>query len=391
MQQAPVAGAILGDLGADVIKIEPPTGDSARGLSTVLGTHPALPGGRHALFEAWNRNKRGIALNLERPRAREIVYRLVKQSDVFLTNYRSQRAMQFGLDYETLRKQNPRIIYAFASGFGSRGPDREMPSYDLVAAARSGVMTGCGQPDQGEVVPLVGGYVDQCGGVMLAFGVVAALLARERLGIGQKIDASLLGTQLHLQYSSLTELLLTGMPYQKRGRNEATNPVYSWYRCRDGAYIMVGLLTPDQYWSRFCQALGLTHIEKDPRFADMGSREIHNVELIKILDALFITRTCREWEDLFREADLPASKVTTLPEAAGDPQVLANDYVVDFAHPEMGNIKMPGFPIQFSETPSSIRMPAPNFAQHNEEVLIERCGYTWEDIESLREEGAICA
>ena len=390
VQQAPVAGAMLGDMGADVIKVEPPTSDPCRGLTPVLGTDQLLPHGRHTLFEVCNRNKRGIALDLKNPKAREIAYQLVNKADVFLTNYRSKRAQEFGMDYDSLLRHNSRLIYAAASGFGPEGPDSDMPSFDLVGAARSGVMTGSGQPGQSAVVPLPGGYVDQSGGIMLAFAIVAALLARERLGIAQRVDASLLGAQLCLQYSTVAALLLTGKPYGRRGRLDTTNPLYNWYECRDGKYILLGMLTPDQYWSRFCKILGITSLEKDPKFINMPRRAENAPELITTLDKIFITRDCREWEDILQQADLPAGGIKNIEEVVDDPQAVANKYVIDYEHADLGKIRMPGFPLQFSKTPCSMRHPAPAFAQHNEEVLLE-LGYSWEEIARLRQEGIICA
>ena len=250
-------------------------------------------------------------------------------------------------------------------------------------------MTTSGEASQDPVTPLTGGFADQAGAIMLAFGVVTALLARERLGISQEVNASLLGAVMYLQHSSLSTLLLTGREFERRERAKASNPLWNWYLCKDGKYILMGLLQPDRYWAQLCRVLNIAHVEKDPRFINLESRRANSEELVRILDEIFATKTCHEWDEIFKREDLPHSPIQSLPDLLTDPQVLANRYIVDFHHPQLGPIQMCGLPVQFSRTPANMRLPAPEFGQHTEEVLLDH-GYTWEQIEQLREEGAIC-
>ena len=382
--QGPHAAAILGDLGADVIKIEDKAGDPERGLRRERGISLELPGGRNALFELSNRSKRGITLDLKQERGKEVLYRLVKTADVFIQNYRPGAAQRLGLDYPTLSGLNPRLIYASATGFGQKGPHRSLPALDLLAVGRSGLASLVSDP---RTIPLraMGGLPDQVGAIVLALGVLAALVARERLGVGQELDSSLLGSTLYLEAMILAINLLTGKPYAVVPRERAANPLYNHYRCRDGTWLVLGMVQSDRHWPLCCQALGLAHLEKDPRFATALAREKNSAELVAILDGVFASRSQEEWMALFQERGLWASPVNpSLLDLPQDPQVVANEYIFDFPHPTLGPVKFVGLPVKFSRTPGQIQCPAPELGQHTEEVLLE-AGYTWEEIQELKE------
>ena len=387
-QQGPVAAVMLADLGADVIKIEDRvTGDPARGMMAVLGAIAGIKG-RNAYFEYNNRGKRSLTLDLRKEKAREILYRLVEKSDVFIHNHRRDLAERLGLDYETLVKHNPRLIYACASGWGPKGPEAREGSFDYTGQAKSGFMWAGeeGFPPQQNYS---GGPADQMGAVMTAYGVMTALLVRERYGFGQELDASLLGTMIWLQGLGLAFTLIGGKELRHTPRTEAGNPLWNHYGCQDGKWLVLGHLQPDRWWPDVCKALGMEHLEKDPRFVDLKARQDNAKELISIMDGIFATKTRDEWIKTLRENGVICSPVNTLSDLANDEQALANEYIVDYNHAVWGPIKAPGIPVIFSETPGKVRAEAPEFGQHTEEVLTEILGYGWEEIIKLKDEEVI--
>ena len=389
-QQGPVASMILGDLGADVIKIETPAGgDLGRGMIRVAG---AMVGGkeveRNPYFEAGNRNKRSMTLNLRNEKAREIVYKLVQNSDVFIQNFRMGVAERMGMDYETLRKHNPRLIYAHASGWGPKGPDKDAPSADYTALARSGFMMLAGEPGS-DPIPVQGGIADQSGAVMTAFGVMSALFARERTGKGQKVDASILGSMTFVLGHPVVFCTMANLWGIKIARASAGNPLWNHYKCADEKWIAMAHLSPDKFWPPLCKAMEMEELENDPRFDSMNSRMENCQELVRILDERFASKNLDEWLTAFKAHGLVFSRMNNILELTQDPQVLANDYVTEFDHPVFGPMNTVGFPMGFSETPCSIRREAPELGQHTEEILTELLGYSWDDIGKLKDEGAI--
>jgi formyl-CoA transferase len=389
-QQGPVATALLGDLGAEVIKIEDKAGgDPGRGLQRARGISTLLPGGRNFYFEYNNHNKKSIALDLKKEKGREVIYRLVKKADVFVQNFRKGVATRLGVDYATLSQYNTQIIYATASGYGPKGPDSEKPAMDYQGLARSGIMTAIGEP---EMPPLgmAGGIADQMGAIMLAYGVLAALLARERLGIGQEVDVSHLGSMVTLQGLNVAASLLVGKVLPRLPRAKADNPLWNHYRCKDGKWIALAHLQADKYWGDFCRALGIEELERDPRFENMTQREENSQELISILDKKFATKTYAEWEKILREqGDFIFTKIQEVSDLASDPQVIENEYVVDYDHPALGKIKMVGSAVRYSKTPTTIRLPAPELGEHTREILSQLGEYSDTEIAQLEKEGVI--
>jgi len=385
-QQGPVASMILGDMGADVIKIEERTGgDLGRGMMRVAG---AMVGGkevqRNPYFEAGNRNKRSLTVDLRKEKARKIIYKLVEKSDVFIQNFRMGVAERMGMDYETLAKRNPGLIYAHASGWGPKGPDRDDPSADYTGLARSGLMALAGEPGM-DPVPVQGGIADQSGAVMTAMGVLAALLAREKTGKGQKVDASILGSMVFLQGHPMVFCTMANLWGIRIARKTAGNPLWNHYKCGDDQWIAMAHLSPDKFWPLVCRAMGLEALENDPRFDTMERRMQNCQELISILDDTFATKARNEWIKLFKENGVIFAPVNTTLDVTQDPQVLANDYITEFDHPVFGPTKTVGFPITLSETPMSVRREAPEFGQHTEEILTELLDYTWDDIAKLKD------
>jgi len=381
-QQGPVAGMRLGDLGADVIKVEPRTGDAGRGMMRIIGADTGLKG-RNFYFESCNRNKRSIVLDLSTEKGKEVFFKLIRQADVFVTNLSISAPKRLGIDYEALSAINPRLIYAHCSGWGREGPDADALSFDYTGLARSGTMMMCGERD-GPPATLIPGMGDELGGLICAWAVTAALYARGKTGKGQLVDTSLMGSLIAFHGVNFAAPGILGQEIPRYSRAEAGNPIYNHYRCKDDRWIVIAHLQPDRYWPNVCKAMGLEELENDPRFSTIEARHDNAKELVAILDERFATRTRDEWMEIFKKEDIIYTPVQSASEVFKDPQALANNYIIDVDHPVWGKIKMLGFPWTFHDTPASVKREAPELGQHTEEILLE-FGYTWEDIAKLKE------
>jgi crotonobetainyl-CoA:carnitine CoA-transferase CaiB-like acyl-CoA transferase len=388
-QQGPVATQMLADLGAEVIKVEErEKGDPGRGIVAVSGGSTDARG-RNFYFEANNKHKQSVALDLKRPEAREIIYRLAAKSDVFVQNFRKGVAARLGLDYQTLKRHNPKLIYASASGYGPEGPDSGEPSFDYLGQARSGVMNAIGV-DGSTPAYIFGGIADQMGAVMIAYGVLAALLARERFGVGQEVDASHLGSMMALQGLNVAARTFTGKEFNRNTRQNAFNPLWNHYRCADGKWLCLGMLQPDRYWKDFCNALGCPDLIENPKYADMRTRGRNAPELITILDEVFGGKTREDWMKILKEGgDFIYTVVNSVSDLPNDAQVRANAYVVEHEVPGLGTIQMLGMPVKLSETPGDPRGYAPELGEQTETILTEMLGYTWDDVARLRDANVI--
>ena len=383
-QQGPVAAAMLGDLGAEVIKIEERVGgDPGRGMLRAAGLD--LSGRPNFYFEANNRNKKSLTVDLKKSAGVEIVQRLAEHADVFVQNFRKGVAARLGLDAATLRARNPRLIYASATGYGPEGPDSGAPSFDYLGLARSGLMLASGEPDDPPIYTS-GGIADQMGATMLAFGVLAALFVRERTGRGQEVDASHLGSMSWLQGLGLAARTMLGRAIPRQSRKYATNPLWNHYRCADDQWIALAMLQPDRYWANLCRVLEIPEAATDARFTGAKERMFHCADCVALLDEVFARRPRAEWlRRLAEGGDFIATLVNSVDDLPDDPQMQVNGYVTTFAHPTFGPTQVVGVPVLLSETPGSVRLPAPEFGQHTEEVLTEILGYSWEEIGRLRE------
>jgi CoA:oxalate CoA-transferase len=385
-QQGPVAGMRLGDLGADVIKVEPKTGDPGRGFMRIIGAMVGLKG-RNYYFEHCNRNKRSIALDTRNPRGMEVFLKLVDTADVFLNNMSIPAPDRMGIGPDVLMARNPRLIYAHASGWGRKGPGADDYSFDYTGIARSGLMMSCGEkgapPTQ--ILPGIG---DEVGALACAWGVTAALYAREKTGRGQVVDTSLMGSVIATLGLIMAAPAILNTEFPREVRAEAGNPIYNHYRCQDDQWIAVAHLQPDRYWPKVCGALGLDELIEDPRFCTIEARGKNSKELVSIFDGMFATKPRHEWLKVLNEADCICTPVQTPKEVSNDPQALANNYFVYTEHPEYGTTKMVGFPWDFSDTPASCRLPAPELGQHTDEILSD-LGYSPLEKANLREEGVI--
>jgi crotonobetainyl-CoA:carnitine CoA-transferase CaiB-like acyl-CoA transferase len=385
-QQGPVCGTKLGDLGADVIKVEPLTGDPGRGFMRIIGTMVGLKG-RNYYFEQHNRNKRSIALDLKHRKSVEIFLKLIDNADVFVTNMSIEAPKKMGIGPDVLMKRNPRLIYAQASGWGRKGPDANELSFDYTGIGRSGLMMSCGERGSppAQVLPGLG---DELGGMVCAWAICVALYAREKTGKGQLVDTSLMGSLICMESLILSAPAVLGKEFPREIRAEAGNPIYNHYQAKDGKWFILAHLQPDRYWPHVCRALGRPELENDPRFHSIEARGENAKELVAIMDEIFATKTREEWFEIFEREGLIYTPVQTPSEVVADPQAIANSYVTSFEHPVLGKTKMVGFPWDFSQTPASIRREAPELGQHTEEILLEM-GYSWDDISKLKTEGAI--
>jgi CoA:oxalate CoA-transferase len=385
-QQGPQAGVKLGDLGADVIKIEAKSGDPGRGFMKIIGAMAGLEGNNY-YFEHNNRNKRSLVLDLKSKKGMDIFLRLIDRADVFLNNMSIDAPIRLGIGPEALLARNPRLIYAQASGWGRKGPDAEALSFDYTGIARCGLMMACGERNTPptQILPGIG---DEMGGLICAWGVTAALYAREKTGKGQVVDTSLMGSLIAMLGFVLAPAAILGKEFPREIRAEAGNPLYCHYRCKDGKWIAIAHLDPQRYWAKVCKAMGIESVVNDPRFTTIEARGKHAKELVAILDERFATRTRDEWAAILKEEGCIFTLVQTLEEVTRDPQALANNYFINVPHPLWGNTKMTGFPWDFSDTPASWRRKAPSFGEHTDEIMAE-AGFTGEDIAGLRAEGVI--
>ena len=386
MEATPAASVWLADWGADVIKLEPLTGDQFRGTPGVRAgaTWVDLRGGVRVnpRFQLLNRNKRSIAVDLKQQIGKEVAYRLVKQADVFMSNNELGALDKLQMDFETLRRINPRIIYAFVNAYGTEGPDKDGPGYDRVSAwARAGFQYAIGEP--GSVPPSQrSGMMDRTVASHLVAGVLAALLHRERTGEGQKLGISLYHSAVWTLGGDI-QMALTGKPLPKDDRTKAANPLWSSFCCGDGRWLCLGMLRPDPYWGRFCEAIGRPDLEHDPRFSDSDKRTQNCQELVRILDELFATKDVADWEERCREYDLIYSRVQSPTEVTTDAQALANEFFVDLRHPA-GPMQLIASPVKFFQNPASVRSPAPEIGQNTEEILAD-IGYGHEEIALMKD------
>ena len=388
-QFGPVAASMLGDMGADVIKIEALDGDVGRAVARMESADAGLPAGRNAYFETCNRSKRGIAVNLKTPEGREILHKLVSGADVFIQNFRKGVAERLDMDYETLKAINPKLIYASASGFGPEGPDAELPSLDGCGQARAGLMMSATPPWAQHPVSVRGAPSDQIGGITLCLGILSALWAREAHGVGQQVEVSHLSSTMWLQGLAVGMNLLTGQHMPTLNRESVTNFMYNIYRCKDGAWLRISNPQPARYWKPFVEALGIERILEDPTIPGAQDGTVQSPELMKLIEDTFASKTFEEWDAIFRRYGFIYARIQTIDELPDDPQVIANDYITDFDHPDMGAVKVCNFPVAFSETPATIQSAAPELGQHTEDVLIEELGYDWDDIGKFQDAGAI--
>lgn len=371
----PFCCLLLGDMGAEVIKIEKPAGgDDSRRFG------PPFLNGESAAFMAMNRNKRSLALDLKQPEGQKIMRQLAARADVLIENYRPGALAALGLGYADLSREHPALIYGSISGYGQTGPDRERGGFDLIAQGVTGLMSITGHPGQPPVkvgVPLA----DLNAGMYAAYGVLCAYIHRLRTGQGQWVDTSLLEGGLAYTVWESAIYFATGRIPPPMGSAHRLAAPYQAFRTADG-YITIGAANQAN-WEKLCGVLGRADLLADPRFRDNPSRTQHAAELAAELETIFVTRPAAEWLSVLEATGMPVGPVNDMAAAYADPQVLARDMVVEIDHPTAGPVKNIGVPVKLSETPGRIRRPAPTLGQHTDEVLSE-IGFTAEDIAALR-------
>jgi len=375
----PTCAMHLGDLGATVLKVEPPGGDWGRGLG------PPFVEGVAAAFLGINRNKRSAVIDLKKPEGPEVVLRLAEQCDVALESFRPGVADRLGIGYEAMATRNPRLIYAAISAFGQHGPWRDRPGVDGVVQAMGGIMSVTGTAD-GPPVKVGVPAADMAGGVYMSIAILAALLARERTGRGQRVDVSLLDSLLAYQAVPLTMFLAGGQSPQKLGSAAPYAAPNEAYATRDG-HVMVAAYTPKR-WPVLCSVLGKPELATDPRF-DTNEKRVHDrTGLREVLEPLFCARTTAEWIDALDDADVLCGPLLTYSELVAEEHVANGDALVTVKHPAIGEICSPVFPGRMSETSGDVSRPSPLPGEHSEAILGE-CGFEEDEIRELVRRGVV--
>ena len=374
----PFSAMILADLGADVIKVEPPAGDSTRQM-------PGAAGSDTPSFNAVNRGKRGIVIDLKTREGREVFSRLASSIDIVIENYRPGVMAALGLDYETLSRSNPGLVYASISGYGQTGPASRKGGFDLIAQGVSGIMSVTGAPEGPPAkagVPLT----DLGAGLFAVIGILAALRHRERTGVGQRVDTSLVDAGVALSVWEAVEYFSgIGMP-TALGSAHRMNAPYQAFRCTDG-YITIGAAN-ERLFRRLCEILEHPEWAAMPEFADNASRVRNRAALAERIEAITARRARAEWLRIFDEAEIPCGPINNYAEVFADPQVRAREMVVETDHPTLGPQRMLGSPIKLSATPADPTRRAPLLGEHTGEVLREH-GVSDEEMAALRQVGAI--
>ncbi|KAA0237790.1 CoA transferase [bacterium] len=373
------ATMMLADMGAEVIKIESPRGgDPGRGVAL-------QPNGISPFFQAHNRGKKSITVNLRRPEGKEIVRRLAARSEVFVQSWKPGVIERLELDYEHIRAANPAIIYASATGFGPKGPRAHLAAMDMVAQAAGGFAWANSPPGAQEPNPAGPTIADQAGSLVLAYGILAAFVHRLRAGEGQQVDVSLLGSQMTMQAWNIASFFLSGEQV-RGGRAGANSPIFTLYRASDGWFGIA--IIDERQWPLLCQVIGQPGLADDPRFNGRAPREANRADLTAVLESAFAGRSRAEWLSAMEAHDIPCGPANSYADLASDPQVRANGYLVEVDIPGAGKLTEVGPPVALGGAPPPVRSAAPELGQHTEQVLLD-LGYNWDDIASLRESRVI--
>lgn len=379
----PFASTLLGDYGADIIKIEPLDGEIARAWGPPFyGSEKA----EAAYFVNLNRNKRSVAIDLKQPAGRDLFFRLLDHADVVLENLRVGTVAKLGIDYTRASARQPRIVYCSVSGFGQDGPYRDRAAFDLIVQGESGMISITGEPG-GRGVRCGVSIADITAGMYAAFGIMTALHARERTGVGQFVDVSMLEGQLGILSGMIGAYVADKVVPGPLGTAYGALLPYQTFRTRTRD-IAIGIGS-DKLWRTFCPLLGLPDVAADPRFVTNAARNANRAALIEILQTAFLERTYEEWESILQPAGIPMGAINTIDQVVGHPQVQARNAIVECVHPIAGSVKTVGPPVRLSDTPGSIQRPAPLLGEHTEEVLREKLGLDARAIEQLRRDGVI--
>ena len=370
----PYCTMMLGDFGADIIKIEPPkVGDDSRAFGPFVGKESAY-------FMSLNRNKRSITLDFKREEECELFREMVKHADVVVENYRPGTMEKFGLGYEVLKEINPKLIYAACSGFGHTGPYKEKPAYDIIVQAMGGIMSITGQ-ENGEPTRVGASIGDITAGMFTAYGIMLGLFHRQRTGEGQKIDVGMLDCQLAVLENAIARYLISGDVPKPLGNRHPSITPFASFTAKDG-HVIVGAGN-DRLWIRLCTLLGCPELITDERFNDNGKRTANVKELTVIFNGIFKEKNINEWLILLEDAGLPCAPINTVDRVVNDTQIKAREMIVEVEHPIAGKTKMPGVPIKMSITPGQVEHHAPLLGQHTAEILQEVLGWDHDRTEKF--------
>jgi crotonobetainyl-CoA:carnitine CoA-transferase CaiB-like acyl-CoA transferase len=375
----PFCTMLLGDMGADVVKVEEPGhGDETRSWTPFWN-------GESAQFLSFNRNKRSLSLDLKQPQAVEIVLSLARNADVMVESFRTGALDRMGLGYQAVREVNPGIVYCSISGYGRTGPLADKPGYDLIIQGYSGLMSLTGEPDG---LPLRVGFslVDLFTGMMAYGSILTALYHRDRTGQGQWIDASLLDGQVAAMSYHATSYFATGVVPHRMGSGHPGLVPYQTFPAADG-YFILGCANQG-LWERTCRAIGRADLLQDPRFRTNDDRVAHRAECVDALSQVFRAQPMSHWVEVIAAAGVPCGPINRVPDVVADPQVLARNMIAPVDHPKVPGLRVPASPLKLAETPPGIRRPPPLLGQHNAQVL-EELGYSPAQVQELRERGVI--
>ncbi|MFV1859017.1 MAG: CaiB/BaiF CoA transferase family protein [Anaerolineales bacterium] len=378
----PYCTMLLGDLGADVIKVEVP----GRGDDTRQWGPPFTAGGESSYFLAANRNKRSLTLNLKSKRGRVILKKLIQEADVLIENFRMGTLKKWGLDYEQLKELKPDLIYCTVTGYGYTGPYRDRPGYDFIIQALGGFMSVTG-PEDGEPFRAGIAIADLASGMYACNAVLASLYARERTGAGQRIDISLLDCQVALMSYVVSNYLVSGDPPRRFGNAHPNIVPYEVFKAQDDYFAFAA--GNDIQWAKFCEAVDREAWVADERFATNPARLQNRSELVRLLNELFSTRSVEHWIQLCESIGLPAGPINTMDAVLSDPQVLARELVMEVPHPTEGSVPLLRSPLNIPTAPSEVRYPPPTLGQHTDQILSELLSFDSVEIQALREAGVI--